>query len=128
MALAKDIPTPTEINRRTLLTAGAVTLVAPLAPIAAQAATETPVAALFREWQAAREVEEAAYAANEDEAEGHKVWAARVEVENRMLATPSQTHADWMLKVCAYSAFGESGAPDIMELPQLWAEARALVG
>lgn len=116
------------MNRRGVLTAGAVTLVAPLVPVAALAAAETPVAVLYRDWQAAREAEEAAYERDEGQAETDKAFWHRVEIENQMLATPSENHRDWMLKVCAYSSFGDAGAPDIMELTDLWAEARALVG
>ena len=119
-----------KIDRRQLLTAapaaGFAALVAGAAPV--QAMAETPVTALFREWTAARAAEELAYQTSEEDAEGEKAWSERVRIENLMLATPSQGHADWMLKICAYSAFGEGGAPDIIERPDLWAEARALVG
>lgn len=93
-------------------------------------ARETPVAALFREWQAAKEVEEAAYEAcpDDDDKACDAAWNARYAVEKRMMEAPCETPRDWLLKSCAWANFGDGNGPDRVDSPQLWAEARALVG
>ncbi len=40
----------------------------------------------------------------------------------------AQGPADVIAKVIAYTTFGEVGLPDHMQRPDLWAEARALIG
>ncbi|MFB2595451.1 hypothetical protein ACEYYB_11430 [Paracoccus sp. p4-l81] len=111
------------MNRRDLLTAVPVAVAALAVPAAAE--VETPVMRLFREWQAARDAEEAT--ASADEAAYDAAWEVRYAVEKRLMAEPSQNGRDWMLKVCAWSYWGEGGGPDTREAPQLWAEARALI-
>lgn len=118
-------------TRRQLLTAapaaGLATMMAGAMPVAASA--ETPVAALFREWIAAKADEEAAYRASPDDDAAHDAaWHARHEVEKRLMAAPCLTAHDWLLKVTAWSNYGEGDGPDAKCQPQLWAEARALTG
>lgn len=110
------------MNRRSLLTAAAAV---PFAALPAVAQAETPVERIFREWQAARNVEEAT--SGDDDAVYEAAWQARFAVEERLMAEPSQNRRDWMLKICAWSYWGEGGGPDRIESPQLWAEARALI-
>lgn len=118
------------MNRRDVLTAGAVTLVTPLVPVAAQAATETPVAALYREWQAAFDHEKAVYAASDDFCEDPlctEASARLLEIEDKMLAAPSRDAQDWLLKLWAVSEGGDLAMTRACD-QTLWAEARALVG
>ena len=91
-------------------------------------AGETPVAALFREWKAAKIAEEAAFAASDDDAAGQQEWAARVALEKRLMEAPATSAADWAMKIAAWCNFGESSCQDSKQNPQLWAEASALVG
>lgn len=94
-----------------------------------KAATETPVAALFREWTAARAAEAATYAATDDEAEHDRAWQAAWDAEKRLLATPSQCPADVLMKLAAWSRFGtDDSEASSRHLAQVWAEARAMVG
>ena len=45
-----------------------------------------------------------------------------------LLTIPAESAADFIMKVIASTDWGQGGLPDIMELPELWAEARAFVG
>lgn len=91
-------------------------------------AAVTPVAALFREWQAAKIAEEVAFAGSGDDAEGQQEWAARVALEKRLMEAPATSATDWAMKIAAWCNFGESASQTEQESPQLWAEARQLVG
>lgn len=84
---------------------------------------ETPVAALFREWEAIMERKKAGLTDQQIEA----LLDRQIEIEDRMMETAAQSRSDWIMKVMAYSTLGESGLPDHKDRPDLWAEARALV-
>lgn len=120
------------VNRRSLMGAALVAPVAmaTVAPAGSSCVAEgqTPVAALFREWQAAKIAEEAAFAASGDDAEGQQEWAARVALEKRLMEAPATSATDWAMKITAWCNFGESASQTEKENPQLWAEARQLVG
>lgn len=137
MAEAKHSGAPADsqvMNRRNLLAVpfGAALVAAAGAYAAGAAAAavpgETQVMALFREWQAAKADEDAVFAAMDDDAARDKAWDNRYDVEDRMMQEPCKNALDWALKLCAWTNFGEADAPDAKERPQLWAEARALVG
>lgn len=113
------------MNRRDLIKAAPVALVGCALPV--QAETETPVAALFREWKVAKDAENAVYASTDDEAAHLRAWDHRYAIERRLMDAPSMTPLDWAIKICAWCNFGDGVCEDGRENPQLWAEARALV-
>lgn len=131
MALAKDKPTPAEINRRTLIASGAVTLVAPLWPVAAQAATETPVMALFREWQEIDRESRAFFAAKpvlaDDDPRSMAFVQRKEAVERKMFEAPKRDMIDLALTIMCASDFGLFGLQKA-DAVHCQAEARALVG
>lgn len=118
------------MNRREIMAAALVSPIIAVANVGPVMAVEadTPVMALFREWQAAKADEDAVFAAMDDDAARDKAWDNRYDVEDRMMHEPCKNALDWALKLCAWTNFGEADAPDAKERPQLWAEARALVG
>lgn len=120
-----------QFSRRHLLTAapaaGLTAMMAGAVPV--EAVTETPVAALFREWTAARATEAAIYAATDDEDEHNRAWDAAWDAEKRLLAAPSQCAADVLMKLAAWSRFGtDDSEASSRHLAPVWAEARVMVG
>lgn len=113
-------------NRRGLLKAAPA--LAFLGALPATASTETPVAALFREWKAAQEAEDAGYIAGLPDEEINQLADHRSAIEKRMMATPCSTAADFICKVTAHTAFGVFCLPDENQQPGLWEEARVLIG
>lgn len=124
-----------KIDRRQLLAAapaaGFAALVVGAGPVEAACAmpVETPVGALFREWQEASRIEDVAYAADEwgDGDEAKAASASRNGVEQRMIEEPAVNERDVLLKILAVTVFGQFG-PNQERQHDLWAEARALVG
>lgn len=116
------------MNRRSILTAA---LSAPAVALAGSlpvvAALETPVMALFREWEAAQAAEDDAHIRNLPDDEIEVFSQQRREIEQRVMAAPCQTGGDFVLKVIACTAFGGFCLPCESEAPAFWAEARALV-
>ena len=127
------------MNRRQMITAG------PLAGLAAALVAgdvnaaviealsvgerETRVMRLYREWEQARKDEAATYEAfpDDDSPEPGDATAKVVAIERRLMAERAVTLADVALKFCAVSGFGEFVISDEGH-PELWAEARALIG
>lgn len=113
------------------LTAGAVTLAAPLAPMAAQAAAETPVMALFREWQEIDRESRAFFAAKPvlaDDDPRTMVFVQRKEaVERKMFEAPKHDMIDLALTIMCASDFGLFGLRKV-DAVHCQAEARALAG
>lgn len=95
---------------------------------ATSVAAETPVMTLFRDWKAAQEMEDAAYAVSQPDEVINHLGEIRFGIEKRMMAEPCQGPQDFICKVIAHTAFGVFALPDENERPALWAEARALVG
>ncbi|MDO5370570.1 hypothetical protein [Paracoccus sp. (in: a-proteobacteria)] len=89
---------------------------------------ETPVAALFREWERINEEVHAAYAADDDDA-GDRAYAARWAHEQILIHEPSQCERDVLLKIAVWTDTGESdlevGNP---HLATVWAELRSMFG
>ncbi|SEB51193.1 hypothetical protein [Rhodobacter sp. 24-YEA-8] len=118
------------MKRRDLLTLAPAALAGCAVP--ARACTlrldETLVATAYREWAAFR-----AYI-NGPATEGMKNTEFNPLVEELdgmglvLLTIPAESAADFIMKVIASTDWGQGGMPDITELPELWAEARALVG
>ena len=113
------------MNRRAFLAAApAVALAGPVA-----AETETPVAALFREWERHHAAVRAADAARDYVAED-QAFDDRWAVEQVLIHAPSQCERDVLLKILAWTAYGETeleAERNSSHLSTLWAEARALV-
>lgn len=128
------------MNRRALLVSAPIAIAAAMAARGTNAAvagmltageSDTPVMLAFREWSKAKANEDAVYAATPDNADGaparDAITDARIEVENDLMATPSQTVNDWALKIAAWSNFGDGVCQDRQENSELWAEADALI-
>ncbi|MDK8874322.1 hypothetical protein [Paracoccus sp. SSJ] len=113
------------MKRRDLMRLAPVALAAGAVPVAAVAAEETPVMRVFSEW---KRVNEFAHSQTDDEA-FEKALIERWQVEQRLMQTPSQNERDVLIKIIAWTNFGdgdlESGNP--ISQP-IWAEARALIG
>lgn len=122
-----------KIDRRQLLTAapaaGLAALVVGGAPAGAACAVpvETPVAIKFREWRNFRD-SLCGPAYHGISAEGYNRLVEMLdEFGAELLLIPSQTPQDFIMKVIARTDFGHGGMPDETAMPDLWAEARALV-
>ena len=91
---------------------------------------ETPVEALFREWEYAHNVEVISFRESDTgECEMcEKATDRRMAVEMRLMGTPCENRGDWALKVMAWTCFGDFEINDHDGRHDLWAEARALVG
>lgn len=124
MASAKHNDAPAQFNRRALLkSAPAVAGLMAVGAAPAVAQGETPVAALFREWRAAQALCDAA--SNDEYAAAHD---HRWGIEQKLVAETSQNLRDVMLKLMAWSSYGEGEIEgESPWLVQTWAEARALV-
>lgn len=82
---------------------------------------------LFRQWQSARADEER-ICRSTDDWDGQAIEAAAaftIAIEDRIFAEPMTGMADVGIKLAIATAFGNCGHA---ELPQIWAEARAIVG
>ncbi|MBT0781172.1 hypothetical protein [Paracoccus sp. pheM1] len=112
------------MKRRDLMRLAPAALAAGAVPVAAVAAEETPVMRVFSEWKRANDF---AHSQADDEA-FEKALGERWEVEQRLMQTPSQNERDVLIKIIAWTNFGdgdlESGNP--ISQP-IWDEARALV-
>jgi hypothetical protein len=87
------------------------------------AATLTPVAALFKEWQHITTLCENRALSGEAV---DRLGDVRAEMEQIMITTPSQTIEDVLMKVCAVTDFGEFSS--VAEMRAGWEEARSLIG
>ena len=114
------------MSRRALLKAAPTLALVGAGTAAAE--TETPVTALFREWQRINEEVHAAYAAEDDEA-GERAQDARWACEQILMHKPSLCERDVLLKIAAWTDTGETdlevGNP---HLATVWAELRAMFG
>ena len=140
MAKAKysGMSADSQVSRRNLLTAAPVAaLTAALcagdvAAATGAALTETPVMAMFREWKKRTANEMRVYAddttGDGDSPECLAATDAVKGIEHQMLAVPSVSAQDFVLKMLVLTGDGQWGAPSRYTAPQLWAEARALVG
>ena len=59
--------------------------------------------------------------------EFNQVNDQRIDLENRMMAEPEQGPADVLAKMLAWTHYGEDDLMARAHLPQVWAEARALL-
>lgn len=113
------------MRRRDLLAALPAAGIAGAIP--AQAAAETPIMRLFKEWMSRWSDEATAYKMYPEDGAPELVAAIdRVrEVEGRIFAEPATCLADMAIKLCVANGFGEW---DMIYSDRLWPEARALVG
>ncbi|KAA9006651.1 hypothetical protein [Histidinibacterium aquaticum] len=86
--------------------------------------TETPIQKLFAKWK-----QEQAHAKDPaiSDADCEAATARAVAIEKDILRTPSITAADLAAKLVAYSDYGAFAVSD-QTTPELWAEARHLLG
>lgn len=130
MALIKYNHTPAaeqgnHVSRRAILALPAIVAGCAL-PASAATPQETPVMALFREWErllaiALRD------GCTEDGDADDRYWAPVFETEDRMMATPSQGPLDWIAKALAKSNNGRVELDSRKYNPALWAEARDML-
>lgn len=111
------------MNRRAFLSA------APAAALAGPAAaeTETPVAALFREWRDYSDWLNGPATRGMDDNDFTALCCRLYDMGDQIGRTPATDAKDVLLKLVALSGYGEMGVPGIFDAPVLWAEARALV-
>lgn len=111
------------MNRRDMMKAAPVALCAATVSTAAFTA-ETPIMALFREWQHLEAYSRSPdLSDNELEAATEKALA----LEDLMMDLPSQTMQDMAAKICAFTSFGVFALTDGVA-PEFWAEAHLLLG
>ena len=80
---------------------------------------------LFREWG---RINEFANSQTDDEA-FDKALDERWEVEKRLIQTPSQNERDVLVKIIAWTCYGDGDLEAGNPISQpIWAEARALIG
>lgn len=97
-------------------------------PAAASATTaDTPVMRKYREWEAARAAANGAPAEMPDEEHGALV-SAQIAIEDELITIPAENAQDFIAKAMAYTAEGWNGMPSNIEMPELWAEAKRLIG
>ncbi len=122
------------VSRRTLLRAapavGFAAIVAGSVPV--EAATETPIMALYRRYMKINEAWRAyiytpADGDDEDEAVHRLFHRHRDEVEDQIMSLPSQTAQDMAAKALVSHCHGDMTCLHY-ETDPFWAEARALVG
>lgn len=116
------------ITRRTLMVAAPVAFAAPALAVPAPAASaDTPVMALFRQWQVAAQAEDDAADRDLADAEIDALSEARAGIERAMIAEPSQSAQDFICKVIAWTSYGVFALKDREQFPALWAEADRLI-
>ncbi|MFN3312564.1 MAG: hypothetical protein ACK46Q_03755 [Hyphomonas sp.] len=120
------------MNRREVLTAAPVSLVASGLPLGAlfapgnEGLSQTPIMALFRRWRAAEAAEQEAYAEGAPDSRCKPLSDTRKELEDLIVAEPCQLARDWIAKAAALSAFGTFDT-DLASHRRLWAEAREIM-
>jgi hypothetical protein len=121
------------MKRRDVLTAGAVTLVAPLAPMAALAVTAVPAVAsdeseiisLYHQYMAITE-EAAVHPSMDDDELDRLFYNRRDVIEGELLSLACTGPGDFAAKMIVASCRG--GIELDWEKHPVWAEARTLVG
>ena len=114
------------MKRRQLLKLAPVALAAGAVPAFA-VAEETPVMRAYRAWEAENARVNAAGDVDDDTFE--RMVNDRWEVEKRLAQVPAENVKDVILKIVAWTRFGECDLEaDHPLLETLWAEARALIG
>ncbi|WP_147296831.1 hypothetical protein [Paracoccus thiocyanatus] len=114
------------MKRRDLMRLAPAALVATATPaVVAAGVEETPVMRLFRKWKAA----DAAFIAA-DEADADRLHDVRWNIETRLINTPSQNMKDVLIKLNAWTYFGDGDLEGKFNphLEMFWAEAQALIG
>lgn len=122
------------MNRRQILTATLPAAICATYFAGAQAAgavpaiagTETPVMALFREWQSAAEWLNGPDGDALSEPDYLCAFAALDNLQHCIMAEPAQGPADVLAKMLAWTHFGETDLLTKAHMPDLWAEARQM--
>lgn len=117
------------MNRRDLLALAPVAVIGCTAPASAGILSldETPVAQACREWLVFREHICGPATKHLSNTEFDPLVEELDDMGLALLTIISQTPQDFIMKVIASTDWGQGGMPDIMDLPELWAEARAFV-
>lgn len=114
------------MKRRNFLLAAPVACVPPGVHgfVTGNVSSETPIAALFREWQRLTDAAEDR-SLTDDECDA--MCDLRSEVERQMNAIPARDAMDVLMKVAAFTEFGVYGI-DGTPFVDCWAEMHDLVG
>ena len=118
------------MKRRDFLTSAPVALIGCTASASASCArslNETPVARAYRKWAAFRAHVIGPATKGMRSAEFDPLVDDLDDMGRDLLLIPSQTPQDFILKVIASTDWGQGAMPREGEMPDLWAEARALV-
>lgn len=136
MAQAKHnlMPAPRQgnkVSRRGLLAAAPAFGFAGLigaGAVPAIAATETPVMAMFREWQRLYEIERQVHEASETGSDDSTRAAtdALIAIERQLIALPVQGPQDVLVKIAAVSCYG-AFADALDQGEEVWAEVREMI-
>ncbi len=109
------------MTRRSILTALPATGAAIALPFSAKADTSTPVMRLFHQWEQAR----SGLSLRHSEEECDRAVDRMTQLEDQMIALPSQNMSDLAAKIVAYSSWGDFGLPGPEN--KLWTELQSLV-
>ncbi|MGA0613434.1 hypothetical protein [Paracoccus sp. KR1-242] len=113
------------MKRRDLMKLAPLALAVGTTPVIAAVKEETPVMRLFREWRAWDDFANA----QEDDKDFENALEGRWEVEQRLMQTPSESARDVLIKVNAWTNFGDGDVEGCdPRLSMFWAEARSLIG
>lgn len=96
--------------------------------VPAIAETETPVMRMFREWQPLAAWLNGPEGQGAPEAAFNRANEQRIDLEGRMMEEPARSAADVLAKMTARTHFGEDEMMSAAHLPQVWAEARQMIG
>lgn len=97
--------TNTNTTRRTLLCASSALLAPGFIALPVGAATDSPVLALYRQWEAL----EAAIDDGQDDDEGGRLFTLMIDVERRIAETPCRTMQDLAAKVLVLTGITDRG-------------------
>lgn len=115
----------TQVTRRNFLASAPAAVALTAAPLAAEAATETPIAAMHRELtRLVAQMNDGSLPS----AEGERLWRESVRIADGIVDLPSTGPMDFIFKMMAHTYNGEHDLGDCPRGEELWAEARALVG
>lgn len=113
------------MNRRQLMTAAPALCCVGVTAAGQGVTSHSSVRAQFQRWQAYAAWLDSDATAGMADAEFDAAVDVHSSLEEAMIATPSQGADDIILKIAAYTDFGNGSLPEHMHLPQLWDEIRS---
>lgn len=118
------------MNRRNLLKAAPASILAASLPADgfASSEAETPIMAMYRHWKTIDARVNGPVGRAMPEPEFDREVDDMLAFELKMLLTPSEDARDFVCKLFVFTGAGVLGMPDDEVAPDLWEEARALIG